>query len=135
MKEEKIEKPLPSEKTLPPDLKIIADLIEQCTSHGFFGTGFDVNAFLKKLEFRGLTADFLTDPMLALILGSYRKQAIADTKSEEDVDNTLKTMSTKLGVDVNKIRRIFYTVKSVVAPTKAIAPTKDKEAVEEEEEK
>jgi hypothetical protein len=117
--EDKLKKPLP------PELKVVADLLDACTTQGIFGRGFDINTFIKKAEFRGLVAEYWDDAKLDLAMARLRKQTIEDAKSEEDLDKILQTLASKIQVEVNQIRRIFYGIE--------LANPKPKEKKGEEE--
>jgi len=100
-----------SPKPQSPELKVVADLLDVCTSHGFFSSGFDVLEFGKKCEFRGLRGEYWDDAKLDLVIARLKRQIIADEKTEEDIDKILQTLAAKIGIEINQLRQIFYGIK------------------------
>lgn len=99
------------EKQLSPELKIVNDLLEVCTSHGFFGSGLNFTLFAERIEKRGLVGEgFWTESMLGMVTNQLRQQMLREPVDEAKIDALLGLFSQKTKVDLNRIRRIFWQI-------------------------
>ena len=105
------EKKATTEPALPPELQVIANLIKNAEYSGIFDSGFNLADFAQKAEFRGLKGEQLwTDQMLERLMARFRQHIASHETKPEDIDNLLGVLSSKITVDLNRIRRCFYGI-------------------------
>lgn len=105
------EKKAAAEPTLPPEVQVVVNLIKNAEYHGMFDQGFNIADFSQKAEFRGMKGEQLwTDQMLERLMARFRQHIASHETKPEDIDNLLGVLSSKIAVDLNRIRRCFYGI-------------------------
>jgi hypothetical protein len=105
------EKKATAEPTLPPEVQVVANLIKNAEYSGIFDSGFNLADFAQKAEFRGMKGEQLwTDQMLERLMARFRQHIASHETKSEDIDNLLGVLSSKIAVDLNRVRRCFYGI-------------------------
>jgi len=105
------EKKAPVEPTLPPEIQVVANLIKASEYSGLFDSGFSLGDFAQKAQFRGMKGDQLwTHEMLERVMTRFRQHIAGHETKPEDLDNVLGVLSSKISVDLDRIRRCFYGI-------------------------
>jgi hypothetical protein len=124
---------------IPSELKLIKGLVSQAEWSNIFSSGFSLETFTQKAEFRGMIGkDCWTDGMLCMPLARYKRHVAAEGIPEDQADIEIQKMATRLNLDLNHLRRLFYGVelrgKSVETPKQTPKPELEKPASTEKEE-
>jgi len=105
------EKKATAEPTLSPELQIVANLIKNAEYSGMFDSGFNLADFAQKAEFRGMKGEqFWTDQMLERLMVRFRQHIASHETKPEVIDGLLGVLSSKISVDLNRVRRCFYGI-------------------------
>ncbi len=99
------------ESPLPPDVQVVANLIKASEYSGLFDSGFNIADFAQKAEFHGMKGEQLwNDQMLERLMARFRQHIASHETKPEEIDNLLCVLSSKITVDLNRIRRCFYGI-------------------------
>lgn len=99
------------EPPLPADVQVIANLIKASEYSGLFDSGFNLADFAQKAEWRGMFGEpYWSDQMLEHLMNRFRQHVASHETKSEEVDGLLKLLSSKINVDLNRIRRCFYGI-------------------------
>lgn len=72
--------------------------------------GYDLDKVAQHLEYYGFVgAELYTDDLLELILAPFRDYTKQEEMSEKNIDESLELLAKKIGVDINILRRLFYS--------------------------
>lgn len=96
---------------MPFEVKVVTDLIKASEYNGFFDSGFNIADFAQKAVFRGLKGeDLWTSQMLELVMARFRQHIASHEMEPEKTDEFLSMLSSKIIVDLDRIRRCFYGI-------------------------
>jgi len=105
------EKKTSPEPAMPLELQVVTELIKRSEYSGIFDSGFNLDVFAQKAEFRGMKGEqYWSDQMLEAVLERFRQQYRSHDMKPEDADSQLALLSSKIGVDLNRLRRAFYGI-------------------------
>jgi len=99
------------EPPLPPDVQVVANLIKASEYSGLFDSGFNLADFAQKAEWRGMYGEpYWSDQMLEHLMNRFRQHVASHETKPEEVDGLLRVLSSKIAVDLNRVRRCFYGI-------------------------
>jgi hypothetical protein len=108
------EKKATAEPTLPPEVQVVANLIKASEYSGIFDSGFNLADFSQKAEWRGMIGEqYWSEQMLEALMARFRQHVASHETKPEDIDNLLGVLSSKIAVDLNRVRRCFYGILTV----------------------
>lgn len=113
------EKKATAEPTLPPELQVVANLMKSAEYSGLFDSGFSLADFAQKAEWRGMKGElFWADHMLERVMARFRSHIASHETKPEDIDAVLRLLSTKIGVDLDRIRRCLFGIADLTSTKK-----------------
>ena len=100
-----------AEPSLTPEVQVVTNLVNASEYRGIFDSGFNLADFAQKAEFHGMKGEQLwTDQMLERVMARFRQHIASHETKPEEIDNLLGVLSSKIDVDLNRIRRCFYGI-------------------------
>jgi hypothetical protein len=103
------EKKAITEPEMPLEIQIVTRLIKLSEYNGIFDSGFNLADFAQKAELRGMKGEpYWSDQMLEAVMERFRQHYRSHDMKPEDADSQLALLSSKIGVDLNRLRRAFY---------------------------
>jgi hypothetical protein len=101
---------------LSPQLKAVIAITKESTHDSFFGTGFSIEEVAQKAVFRGMTGEAIwTQPLLEKIISPYQKHVASNPTEPQKIDSALTLLSTKINVNIDRVRRCFYGIPEPVS--------------------
>jgi len=89
--------------------KIVAKIVKSGRIQFLWDESYDLAKVAQCLAFRGLVGeDLWTNDLLELVLAPFRDYARKQEMTENDIDKSLLSLATKIAIDVNRLRYLFY---------------------------
>ncbi|MGE5533375.1 MAG: hypothetical protein ACM3UN_03390 [Bacillota bacterium] len=96
---------------IPAELQAVDAIIKSSEYRGIFDSGFNIVTFAQQAEYRGMKGEKVwTQEMLQQAMTRYQQQVATHPIEPEKIDEALRMLSTKINVNIDRIRRCFYGI-------------------------
>ncbi len=109
-------------------LQAINIMIKASEHNGIFDSGFSLPDLAQNAEYRGMKGEQLwTAEMLEKVITRFRQHIATHQTEPKDIDALLTLLSTKINVNIDRIRRCFYGIPEPASETVNLFPTEETE--------